>query len=206
MRRLFLTLLLLLCAVALLRFGTLEATTAVRLSEQDMALQSDLIAVGVCQDVRTAWVGRELYTFATIEVNETLKGVRSRMVTVVVPGGIDAAHNPPIARIYPGAVTPAQGARVFLFLNEIPAMRPLRMANQENGALRLRSLAAARQFAIAGFSQGIFSVVGEPGRERVARNLSGLKLLSPTGVQEGGAESMPLQDFRDRIQSYLNER
>ncbi|HKY45346.1 MAG TPA: hypothetical protein VJM50_19800, partial [Pyrinomonadaceae bacterium] len=97
--------------------GTPDTTLAVALSLEDMVDQSDVIAIGNCSSIRSAWVDGTLVTLATVSVSETLKGAESGSLTVVLPGGIDANRQVPVAVSYPGAPRLTPGENVFLFLN-----------------------------------------------------------------------------------------
>jgi hypothetical protein len=150
-----------LCATAsLLVLGATTgwATTALHLSNQDLAGQADLVVIGNCLDVRTAWVDRMLVTLATIQVSENLRGTATS-VTVVLPGGIDANRPVPVMMSYPGAPHIAQDEEVFLFLeDETPTLGG---------------------YTVVGFSQGKFSIVTDSqGRKRVDLDLTRMRILS----------------------------
>ena len=83
-------------------FATLDTTLAVGLSLEDMAKQSDVIAIGTCLETRSVWIDQSLVTVATVAVSETLKGAESPNLTVVLPGGVDANRKFPVAMSYPG--------------------------------------------------------------------------------------------------------
>src|SRR4029453_12747084 len=65
-----------------------------RLSNRDLALQSDLIVTGRAVDTRIFWAneGRSLFTLVSVAVDDTLKGDQSSTITVALPGGVDAAR------------------------------------------------------------------------------------------------------------------
>ena len=164
--------------------GTPDTTLAVALSLEDMVNQSDVIAIGSVQDTRSVWVDRSLVTMATVSLSETIKGTESGSLTVVLPGGIDANRKIPIAMSYPGAprLTPCEN--VFLFLT----------ADTE----------LANSYAVAGFSQGKFSIVNdEDGVPVVSRDLTNLKLQGNNGVRRGGANVTPLDSFKEHVKGYL---
>lgn len=160
-----------------------SATTAVALSNQAMALSADVIAVGRCVEVRTAWEGRILVTIATVAVSEVLKGEPAQTVTVVLPGGIDANRRFPVSMVYAGAPQVAVNEEVFLFL-------------AKDGAI-------ASGLTVVGFSQGKFSIVGGPTGREVSRNLEGITLQSPAGTRRGTAMRVPLAEFTREIRRYL---
>ena len=160
------------------------ATTAVHMSDEDLVRSSDLIVVGRCAEVQSVWVGRDLVTLATVEVGEQLKGETRPTVTVVLPGGVDTRRRVPVAVTWPGAPAMAPGEDVLLFLNDYPQV--------------------ADGFAVAGFSQGKFSIVeGPQGEPQVARNLGAVTLRGTAGDQRGGARAERLDAFLDRVRSML---
>lgn len=164
--------------------GTPDTTLAVALSIEDMVNQSDVIAIGSVQDTRSVWVDRSLVTMATVSLSETIKGTESGSLTVVLPGGIDANRKIPIAMSYPGAPRLTPGENVFLFLT----------ADTE----------LANSYAVAGFSQGKFSIVNdEDGVPVVSRDLTNLKLQGNNGVRRGGANVTPLDSFKEHVRGYL---
>jgi hypothetical protein len=162
------------------------ATTALRLSNQELAVQADLVVIGNCIDIRTAWIDRMLVTLATIQVSEKLRGSND-LVTVVLPGGVDANRPVPIMMSYPGAPQIALDEEVFLFLeDETPSLGG---------------------HTVLGFSQGKFSIVPDArGRKVVERNLTNVDLQSGTGVARGTHTLTPLQEFKDEIQRHLANR
>lgn len=162
------------------------ATTALQFTNQDLAGQADLVVIGNCVDVRSAWVDRMLVTLATIQVSENLRGSNSS-ITVVLPGGIDANRPVPVMMSYPGAPQIALQEEVFLFLeDETPTLGG---------------------YTVLGFSQGKFSIVTDShGRKHVDRDLSNLELQSGTGIARGTRTLTSLQEFKDEIQQYLRNR
>ena len=166
--------------------GTPDTTLAVALSLEDMVDQSDVIAIGSCQETKSAWVDGTLVTLATVSVNETLKGVEAGSLTVVLPGGIDANRQVPVAVSYPGAPRITPGEDVFLFLN----------SDVDYGL----------GYNVAGFAQGKFSIVNdEDGEPVVSRDLTRLTLKSDNGARRGGANAIPLAAFKDRVKARLNK-
>jgi hypothetical protein len=135
-----------------------QATTLVKMSTEQMTARASDIVLGVCTDARSVWVGRTLVTLATIAVSESLKGAAQSELTVVLPGGVDAARAVPIAVTYPGAPVIVPRDDVMLFLE--------RGAPVENG------------LRVVGFSQGKFSIV---------RDAFGRRFASPTRTVGSGA-------------------
>jgi hypothetical protein len=172
--------------IAMLLLGTMraDATTVAALSNRALAQTADIIVIGRCTSVRSAWVGRTLVTQATIGVTESLKGDARNTLTVTLPGGIDAARKFPVSMVYAGAPQIAMGEEVFLFLG--------------------RSGTSPDGLVVLGFSQGKFSIVSdETGQRVVSRNLSSVTLASPAGTRPGTSTRTPLARFRDEIRGYL---
>ena len=166
--------------------GTPDTTLAVALSLEDMVDQSDVIAIGSCQETKSAWVDGTLVTLATVSVSETLKGAESGNLTVVLPGGVDANRQVPVAVSYPGAPRMTPGEDVFLFLN----------SDVDYGL----------GYNVAGFAQGKFSIVSdEDGEPVVSRDLTRMALQGNNGVRRGSANVTPLANFKDRVKAHLNK-
>ena len=166
--------------------GTPDTTLAVALSLEDMVDQSDVIALGSVQETRSAWVDGTLVTLASVSVGETLKGAESENLTVVLPGGVDANRQVPVAVSYPGAPRMTPGEDVFLFLN----------SDVDYGL----------GYNVTGFAQGKFSVVSdEDGDPVVSRDLTRMTLKSNNGVRRGGANAIPLASFKEQVKARLNK-
>jgi len=162
------------------------ATTALQFSNQDLALQADVVVIGKCVDVRTAWVDRMLVTLATVQVSENLRG-NSSSITVVLPGGIDANRPVPIMMSYPGAPQITLDEDVFLFLEDETTI--------------------LGGYTVVGFSQGKFSIVTDShGRKVVERDLTKISLQSGTGVARGTRTLTSLQEFKEETQRHLKNR
>jgi hypothetical protein len=163
---------------------TAEATVALRLSNQELAQEAELIVIGRCLEVRTAWEGRTLVTLATISVTEVLKGAADSTITVALPGGIDANRRFPVAMTYAAAPQVKPDEEVFLFL-----------ASDE---------AIVSGYTVLGFSQGKFSIVAEPsGRKVVSRDLTNLVLQGGPGAVQGTLTLTSLSEFKDQVLEYL---
>ena len=166
--------------------GTPDTTLAVALSLEDMVDQSDVIAIGNCTETKSVWVDGTLVTLATVSVSETLKGAESENLTVVLPGGIDANRQIPVAVSYPGAPRLTPGESAFLFLNS--------------------DVDYGMGYNVAGFAQGKFSIVNdEDGEPVVSRDLTRMTLRGDNGVRRGGANAIPLATFKDSVKARLNK-
>lgn len=141
-----------LLALALVLPGAVTATTLVELSTAEMTDRASDIVHGTCTDVRSAWVGRNLVTLATISITETLKGGASSELTLVLPGGVDMSRPVPIAVTWPGAPVVMPDDELVLFLEQGTTVK---------GGYR-----------IVGYSQGKYAVVRDPlGRTLATRSL-----------------------------------
>ena len=166
--------------------GVPDTTLALALSLEDMVDQSDVIAIGNCVEAKSTWVDGTLVTLATVSVSETLKGAESGNLTVMLPGGIDANRQVPVAVSYPGAPRLTPGEDVFLFLNS--------------------DVDSGMGYTVAGFAQGKFSIVNdEDGEPVVSRDLTRLTLKSDNGARRGGANAIPLAAFKERVKARLNK-
>lgn len=175
-------------AVCLLVLGVTAswATTARLLSNQALAEHADVVVIGKCVEVRTAWIDRMLVTLVTIQVSENLRG-SGTSVTVVLPGGIDANRPVPVMVTSPGAPQITLAEEVFLFLED------------ETSTLD--------GYTVLGFSQGKFSIVTDSqGRRLVERDLRQISLQSGTGVARGTRTSTSLQEFKGEIEQHLRNR
>jgi hypothetical protein len=134
-----------------------DAETGPSLSIEEIAGQADLIAVGRCTETRSQWVGRNLFTLATVSVGEVVKGEQRSSLTVALPGGVDAKRQFPVAVSYAGAPTMTPGEEVVLFLT---------------GEGRI-----PHAYDVVGYSQGKLTVVrDEAGRKTVSRGARSITL------------------------------
>jgi hypothetical protein len=156
------------------------------LTKKELADRADLIVVGECVGIKSAWVddGRNLVTLATISVNETLKGEELSAVTVVLPGGMDADRKVPVTMTYPGAPTLAPREQTFLFLS--------------------RQTQFAGSYAITGSAQGKLMVetheVGDG-----ARGSNGPGRREGDRMVRDGGRRVPLSKFKEEIKSHLRQ-
>jgi hypothetical protein len=161
---------------------------ATHLTNRDLATQAELIVIGECVGVTTIWIDRNLYTLATINVREVLKGDQTATVSVAVPGGVDANRRIPVAMTYPGAAQVSPNEEVFLFLVG---------ANEE----------VAGSYAIVGLAQGKFSIVpDEHGTRMVTRAVTGLRLQGESRFVPGERTMVLLADFKEEIRSHLQSQ
>jgi hypothetical protein len=157
------------------------ATTAVERTEGDLIREASVIVTGRCVSLQPTWIDRDLVTLATIEVTETLKGNPVSQVTVVLPGGIDTNRPVPVAMTFPAAPEIFMAENVLLFLTAEDRV--------VNG------------FAVAGFSQGKFTVVEDAqGKSVATQNLSSLNLQGRKGgITRGTTKAISLDALRHKI-------
>jgi hypothetical protein len=153
------------------------------MSQEDLATSADLIILGTCTGVESEYRDGELWTEATVDVTQSLKGATSGEALVMVPGGIDLRGPHPVARAYPGAPQLRPNEEVVLFLEEMPGQPD--------------------RYAISGFSQGYFTVVSSPAGAQAVRNLSAVRVVTGQGIQQGSVQSVSLDRFLAEISGYL---
>ena len=171
-------------AAGILFAASAWATTVVDKSRATMAQESTLIVTGQCSDLASAWIGRELVTVATVQVDEQIKGQSAGKIQVIIPGGIDANRAIPLALTVPGAPRILPGEQVLLFLAD------------EN---RVRD-----GYAVVGFSQGKFSLIANPdGSKAASQDLTQLTLAGAKSTRPGTAHAVPLAQIRQEIQNAL---
>jgi hypothetical protein len=172
------------CAVLMVWASTVPAVAdvSIRLSNQDLADQADVIVIGRSLGSVSRWVDRTLVTAVTVQVSEALKGGASGTIEVLLPGGIDSNRRFPVAMTYPGAPRMQQDEDVFLFLTY-------------DGDVA--------GYTVTGFAQGKFSIVVQQGVRAVSRDLRGSQLVEGTGVSRGTATLTPLDEFRAEIAGYV---
>jgi hypothetical protein len=156
---------------------------------QDLTSQSDLILSGRCLDTNSMWIedGRVLVTVATISVEEVIKGDQAQTVSVVLPGGVDLNRRIPVGMTYPGAPQIMAQEEVFLFLSSEAAL--------------------PNSYAVAGFAEGKFSIVeNESGEKLVSRDPVKTKVKDAPGRVRGNRQYTPLNEFKERIRSFLRRQ
>lgn len=154
---------------------------APRMTTDELVQQSQVIATGRCVETHTSWVERTLYTFATIQVSETLKGQPPQTLTVAIPGGVDMNRKIPVAMRFPGAPEFQAREEVFLFLN--PAT-------------------TVPGFAVTGLSAGKFSIVDDDQGKKI--------VSSDPVVTHGGSQSkngaklfLKLEEFKAKVKGKI---
>jgi hypothetical protein len=167
---------------------TPSTTNGSDLAIGDMVTDSQVIATGRCLGTRSEWIedGRVLVTVATIAVDEVLKGQPGETLTVVLPGGIDANRQIPVAMTYPGAPQIAPEEEVFLFLNGDDSV--------------------AGGYSVYGFAEGKYSIVeDQAGDKVVARDFTKNRVQQSPGLVRGNRPLVPLSEFKGKVRSYLGQ-
>jgi hypothetical protein len=161
-----------------------SATTVRALSLQAMSADAEVIAVGHCVSIESAWEARTLVTRATVQVTESIKGDLGESIVVTLPGGVDANRRFPVAMTYPGAPSMQPGEQVFLFLDQEEA---------DPSAL-----------TVSGFAQGKYTIESDgSGTQYVTRDLSGLALIDDAGAVAGAKSVKTLAEFRRDVLVHL---
>lgn len=173
-----------LAGLALLGANLAFATTVQKFSRQDLAKKSESIVVGKVDDVvsRQDASNKEIYTFITISVTESVKGAKGeKFVTIRQLGG--SVGN--LISVVPGMPSFKPGEQVVVFLS------PKDQAGYP---------------WVMGLQQGKYSIITDASGQKVVRNeLDGLRLLTPNGTTESAVSSnQSFTAFLDGIKTDLN--
>ena len=155
---------------------------------RQMVEESSSIVIGQCAETRSKWVGRSLFTEATISVEQALKGdaAAGTQVKVELPGGIDINRRFPIAMKYDGAPQISLNEKVFLFL--------------------FRPAEGADSYSVMGFAQGKYSIgQANDGEPVVTRDMTNTPVQKGAGLTRGNPQVVPLSHFKKLVESYLNK-
>jgi len=154
--------------------------TVPSMTMKDMALRSAKIVSGRCLQTRSTWINRTLYTLATINVDETIKGDESPTLMVAIPGGADATRRIAVAMTYPGAPVIQRQEEVFLFLQPAELI--------------------PGSYSVMGYAQGKLSIVEDENSEKlVTRSPAMTQTYKPNGKVRGAR----LAEFKEQIRGYL---
>jgi len=140
-----------------------------------------MIATGRCIETHSGWVGRNLFTFATIQVSETLKGQPAQTLTVATLGGVDLNRKIPIGMRVPGAPEFRAQEEVFLFLN--PATN-------------------APGFAVTGLAAGKFSIVDDGQGNKILSD-GAVVVHGPGDARSGVKHSLKLEELKEKVRRQL---
>ena len=171
--------------IALLGASLAGATTVQKFTMKELTAKSDAIVMAkvVDQSSRQDATNKEIYTYITISVTESVKGAKGeKSITIRQLGG--TVGN--LISVVPGRPTFKTGEEVVLFLS------PKDQAGYP---------------WVMGLQQGKYSIVtDDAGLKHVRNDLDGLRMLSPNGsVNESKVSSdQPLGAFLDGIKTDLN--
>jgi hypothetical protein len=162
---------------ALLFLPALRATTLARLSLDQLAAGSDAVARVRCTSVESRWENGSIWTVATVEVVETMKGQLPGEIAVRLPGG-RVGH----------LIATVEGTPKF---------------NPGNEAVVFLQQSRAGGFTLAGWVEGTFRISRDPrtGGETVTQDSSAFAVFDAAThtFRTEGVRRMPIEEFRARI-------
>ncbi|MBO0858240.1 MAG: hypothetical protein J2P21_07230 [Chloracidobacterium sp.] len=167
--------------------STATTSLAAGLSLEKMTKESSLIVTGKCLQTQSQWVGRSLFTKATVEVTENLTGGGpGGQVTVLLPGGVDSNRKFPVAMTYAGAPRISPTEEVFLFLSDKSPV--------------------AGSYSVMNFAEGKFSIIKtDADEEVVTHDMTMAPVQKGIGVTRGKNQFLSLSEFKARVRGYLNK-
>ena len=170
--------------VALMAACLAGATTVQKFTVRELATKSDAIVMAKVEDQSSRQdANKEIYTYITISVLESVKGAKGeKTITIRQLGG-----------------------SVGNLISAVPGMPSFK--NGEEVVLFLSAKDRAGYPWVMGLQQGKYSIVTDnSGLKHVRNELDGLRVLSPNGsVNESKVSSdQPLGAFLDGIKSDLN--
>ena len=158
----------------------LQCATLERLSLDDMITRSTMIVRGKVTASWAAFTGSVIYTHYQIQVSEQFKGATRNSVEVMTPGGtVKGLH-----QSFSGSPVLNQGDEFVFFL----------------------WTSKAGITWITGLTQGLFSLAGEGGTDRMATRSASRELMLDRDTSrpvKDSALSMKLSDLRSRIAATL---
>ncbi len=83
------------CLACLLVTERAAAEISIKLSNQELTTQSDVIVIGRALDSASRWTNGMLMTAVRVQVREALKGAGLTVVDVLLPGGVDLTRRVP---------------------------------------------------------------------------------------------------------------
>jgi len=183
-----------LAGIAFLGIHTAGATTVQQFTLSDLAKKSDSIVLARVEDQasRMEEGTKEIYTYITLRVFESVKGGKSQAAR---KGASDE-----------GTITIRQlGGTVDNLISIVPGMPSFR--DGEEVVLFLTPKDRAGYPWVVGLQQGKYTVTTEAnGMKHVRNDVDGLRVLSPDGsMREAKVSSQqPLNAFLDGIKTQLN--
>jgi len=174
-----------LAALALVGANVASATTVMKFSMKDLAVKSSAVVVGRVEDVVARYdTNKEIYTYITIRVSDSVKGShKDDVITIRQLGGV-VDH---IASVVPGMPTFKKGEEVVVFLSQ---------KDKEGYPW------------VMGLQQGKYTISEDQnGTKRVRNELQGTSLIDASGKAVDGskmASDQPLQAFLAGIRTDLD--
>ena len=154
-----------------------RATTLARLSVEQLAAGSDAVARVRCVRSESRWENGSIWTVATVEIAETLKGNLPAEITVHLPGG-RVGH---LTATVDGVPKFKSGDDAIVFLQR----------------------SSAGGFTVAGWVEGTFRISRDPrtGSETVTQDSSAFAVFDAAtrAFRVEGIRRMPLAEFHARI-------
>jgi hypothetical protein len=171
--------------IALLGANLATATTVQKFTLSDLAKKSETIVRATVEDQTSRWDTnhKEIYTFITLHVLDSVKGAKGETTITIrqIGGTVDN-----LISVVPGMPNFKKGEEVVVFLSQKDA---------------------AGYPWVMGLQQGKYTVTtDENGIKHVRNDVDGLKTLAPNGtVSEAKVSSdQPLNAFLDGIKTQLN--
>ena len=162
---------------ALLFLPAIRATTLARLSLDQLSAGSDAVARVRCAGAESRWENGSIWTVATLEVVETMKGNLPREIAVRLPGG-RVGH----------LISTVEGTPKF---------------NPGDDAVVFLERSPAGGFTVAGWVEGTFRISRDPrtGSETVTQDSSAFAVFDAAtrAFRAEGIRRMPIGEFRARI-------
>ncbi len=170
--------------VFLLQPPPVLGTTLARMSLEELATAAHVIVRARCLENETRWENGEIWTFASFEVMETIKGAAARRITVRLLGG--------------------QVGYLISTVNGVPRFRP------DEDVILFLERTPAGVFGVTSWLQGTFRIHRDArtGAEMVTQDSSGIGAYDPATrrFHASGIRNLPLEAFRERLTQALERR
>ena len=161
-----------------------SATIMVRVDFDELVKATQVVARGKCVASEARWDRGSIWTFTTIQVEETLKGSTTGQIVVRLPGG-KVGHMTSTVDAVPQFHA---GEEVFLFL--VPT--------------------SVGDFSVLGWVQGTFRMRLDPqtGKGSVTQESAAHAVYDPVIRQfkAGGVRNMPVEMFRLRVREAMERQ
>jgi hypothetical protein len=162
---------------ALLFSLSIRATTLAKLSLDQIAAGSDAAARVRCTAAESRWENGSMWTLATVDVLESMKGNLPASITIRVPGG--------------------RVGHLTATVDATPKFMP------GNEAVVFLQRSRAGDFTVAGWAEGTFRISRDPrtGAEIVTQDSSAFAVFDATSrtFRTEGIRRMPIDEFRARM-------